>query len=252
MPPMNHILKRSLSPRLSLGLRTTLIIFLAGFSLCHNVLGQTITPHSPAYGLHGMLLFGNNEGLYASHLPMFHTPHDYQVVLQIRIANQQLDAQIKKDLTQKIRLWTIEPEQFDITTLAPGANPALRQFKANIVSGHFEQGGKVRYKSITAIVERALIFRQLSPELHQSDTATYRQIGHGSHRFLLKEIDSRPDYDHVLAISTNARSSRQNILIKKSGISEPDPQTLQSALRSINGADARLEGNVYFDHADLE
>ncbi|MFZ6674616.1 hypothetical protein [Undibacterium sp. Xuan67W] len=245
---MNRILKRSLC--LTLG--TTLIILLTGLSLSHNALAQTLAPHSTAYGLHGMLLFGNNEGLYASHLPMFHAPHDYQVVLQIRIANQQLHAQIKKDLTQKIRLWTIEPEQFDITGLAPGARPALRQFKVNIVSGHFEQGGKVRYKNITAIVEYTLIFRQLSPEPYQSDTATYRQIGHGSHRFLLKEIDSRPDYDHVLAISVNARSSRQNILIKKSGIREPDPNTLYSALHSINGSDARIEGNVYFDHADLE
>ena len=31
---------------------------------------------------HGMLLFGN-ETVYASHLPMFHSPHDYQLILEL-------------------------------------------------------------------------------------------------------------------------------------------------------------------------
>ncbi|MCU6432275.1 hypothetical protein LPB67_00615 [Undibacterium sp. Jales W-56] len=236
---------------------TFLIALLAGLGLlglssASLAQSSATAPKSATYGLHGMLLFGNSEGLYASHLPMFHAPHDYQVVLQVRLANRQLETQIKKDLEKKLRLWTIEPEQFDIAQLAPGANPALHQFKANIVLGHFEQGGKTRYKNVLMVVEQALLFRQLSPALHQSEVATYRQIGSGRQRFLLKEIDSRPDYDHVIAISTAAHASTQNLLIKKSGIDQPDRTELQSALQKIAGSGARLKANIYFDHADLE
>ena len=34
---------------------------------------------------HGMLLFGQNQ-TYASHLPMFHTPHDYQLIMKIKLS----------------------------------------------------------------------------------------------------------------------------------------------------------------------
>ena len=40
-----------------------------------------------AVGGHGMAVFGGRVGLYASHLPMFHTPHDSQIVLRFRLAD---------------------------------------------------------------------------------------------------------------------------------------------------------------------
>ncbi|WP_373990514.1 hypothetical protein [Duganella sp. BuS-21] len=44
------------------------------------------------HGEHGMVLFGGKKGLYASHLPMFHAPHDYQVILQLHVADAATDA----------------------------------------------------------------------------------------------------------------------------------------------------------------
>ena len=38
----------------------------------------------PAF--HGMVLFGNKTH-YISHLPMYHSPHDYQVVAQVSLSN---------------------------------------------------------------------------------------------------------------------------------------------------------------------
>jgi hypothetical protein len=70
------------------------------------------------YGEHGMALFGGKEGLYASHLPMFHAPHDYQVVLQVHVADPATDAALRKRLDGKTALWTIAPK---IRALAPGA-----------------------------------------------------------------------------------------------------------------------------------
>ena len=63
----------------------------------------------PTWGSHGMALFGGKEALYASHLPMFHAPHDYQVVLQVHIADPKLDAALRQRLDGKTALWTIDP-----------------------------------------------------------------------------------------------------------------------------------------------
>lgn len=83
----------------------------------------------PTYGEHGMALFGGKDGLYASHLPMFHAPHDYQVVLQLHVADARLDAALKRRLDGKTALWTVAPEKFDLDRLSPGATVPLRQFK---------------------------------------------------------------------------------------------------------------------------
>jgi hypothetical protein len=40
--------------------------------------------------VHGMLLVGE-ETLYLSHLPMFHSPHNYQVILEVRFKTSTLD-----------------------------------------------------------------------------------------------------------------------------------------------------------------
>ena len=39
--------------------------------------------------VHGMLIFGK-EKIYASHLPLFHPPHDYQIILELEL-NSYLD-----------------------------------------------------------------------------------------------------------------------------------------------------------------
>src|SRR6202008_43757 len=97
------------------------------------------------YGEHGMAVFGGKEGLYASHLPMFHAPPDYQLVLQFHLADPALNARLKGLLDGNSRLWTLAPEKFEIDRLAPGARHPLHAFKGDLVLGHFEQGGKTRY-----------------------------------------------------------------------------------------------------------
>ncbi len=208
--------------------------------------------HGPTWGVHGMLLFGNSEGMYVSHLPMFHAPHDYQVVLQIRCLDQKLDAVIKAGLEQKLVLWTMEPEQFEIARLIADSKMPLKQFKANIVLGHFEQGGKVEYKDIAVVVEKTLIFRQLSSHMRDSKQAVYHQIGSGSQRFLLKEIDSRPDFDHVLAISVPAAAGMSDVVVKKTGLQAVTDAEFLQVLRGKVDKGAGVKGTVYLDKADLE
>lgn len=202
----------------------------------------------PTFGTHGMALFGGKEGLYASHLPMFHAPHDYQVVLQLRVADARLDAALKRRLDGKTALWTVAPEKFDLDRLAPGAADPLRSFKADLVLGHFEQGGKTQYSNATLIVDKVLLYRQLSPAAKTNSTATYVQIGNGKQRYLIKEIDSRPDLDHIVSYRAASHAPYASITIAKDGMAEPDAMALAAALQA---APSDIRGTVYFFTEDL-
>jgi hypothetical protein len=203
----------------------------------------------PTYGEHGMALFGGNGGLYASHLPMFHAPHDYQVVLQLHVANPAVDAALRKRLDGKTALWTIAPEKFELDRLAPQAAKPLKRFKADLVQGHFEQGGKTQYAAATLVVDKVLMFRQLSPAEKTSASARYVQIGSGRQRFLVKEIDSRPDYDHIVGYDAAAGASTDAITIAKQGVQQPEDGALAAALQAPRAA---IRGTVYFSTEDLQ
>lgn len=202
----------------------------------------------PTFGTHGMALFGGKDGLYASHLPMFHAPHDYQVVLQVRVADARLDAALKSRLDGKTALWTVDPEKFELNRLAPDATEPLREFKADLVLGHFEQGGKPQYNGATLVIEKVLLYRQLSPAARTIHTATYVQIGNGRQRYLIKEIDSRPDFDHIVSYRAASHAPDGPVTIARNGMAEPDAKALAAALQAAPSA---LRGTVYFYTEDL-
>jgi hypothetical protein len=201
------------------------------------------------YGEHGMALFGGKEGLYASHLPMFHAPHDYQVVLQVHLADPATDAALRKRLDGKTALWTIAPEKFELSRLAPQSAAPLKRFKADLVLGHFEQGGKTQYAASTIVVDQVLMFHKLSPEQRAGTSASYVQIGGGAQRYLVKQIDSRPDYDHIVAYRAAPGATTNAITIDKPGMRQPAAAALAAALQVRPDA---VRGTVYFYTDDLK
>jgi len=202
----------------------------------------------PTYGEHGMALFGGKDGLYTSHLPMFHAPHDYQVVLQVRLADPRLDAAVKQRLDGKTALWTVAPEKFELERLQPGTPAPLQRFQADLVLGHFEQGGQTMYRRATVVIDKVLLFRKLSSEVKTRAVARYVQVGNGTQRYLIKEIDSRPDFDHIVSYRAAARASILPVSIAKNGVSEPDADALAAALNALPSA---IRGTVYYYTDDL-
>ena len=215
--------------------------------LCALLLSTFAGAAGPTFGQHGMTLFGGTGGLYASHLPMFHPPHDYQVVLKLRLSDKSLDDQLRRQLGSKVALWTLAPEQFELDRLAPDSRQPLPRFKADIVQGHFEQGGKTRHAGAAVVVEKVLVFRKLSAAPAQASAARYLQVGSGSERFLVKEIDSRPDFDHIVAISTRADAPLDAVVLPKSALAQPKAQALSDALPG-----SKVRGTVYFYTDDLK
>ena len=209
------------------------------------------------WGVHGMVLFGGKQGLYASHLPMFHAPHDYQVVLQVHLADPVLDARLRGLLDGRTALWTLAPERFELARLLPDAPQPLRQFRATVVRGHFEQDGQAQpgYRDAAIVVERVLLMRQLSPALAGNASARYLQVGEGTQRFLVKRIDSRPDFEHIVAWTSAPQTPHGDIVVPKTGVQAPPAAALRHALRAQTGQTtektATLRGTVYFSTEDV-
>lgn len=201
----------------------------------------------PTFGQHGMALFGGRDGLYAAHLPMFHAPHDFQVLLKIRLAGKVQDAALRKRLGAAPVLWTLAPEKFDIDRLAPGAANPLASFKADLVLGHFEQDGKTEYAGAVLVVEKVLVYRRLSTRAATQTVSRYLQVGSGTQRFLVKEVDSRPDFDHIAAVAAPPRASTAPLVVPKAGLGETPAALLQRALPG-----ARVTGTIYYSGADLK
>lgn len=189
----------------------------------------------PSEGVHGMALFGGRDGLYASHLPMFHAPHDVQAVLQVRFADPALERTMRARLEGRTALWTLAPERFALARLAPGAARPLRGFSADLVEGHFERGGTPRARRAALVVERVLLYRPLSPAPMTRPLAHYLPVG----RFLVKLIDSRPDADHIVLLR---RPAGAPLAVPKRGVA-PDLDAL--------ARQADVAGTVYYETGDL-
>lgn len=203
----------------------------------------------PTHGQHGMALFGGKEGLYASHLPLFHAPHDYQVILRVHVADPATDAAVRARLDGKTALWTVAPEKFELSRLAPASAAPLRQFNADLVQGHFERGGATQYANATIVVDQVIMFRQLSPAAKANANASYLQLGTGKQRYLIKQIDSRPDFDHIVAYTAASGAPTAAITLGKPTLRQPSDQALADALRVPAGA---IGGTVYFETDDLK
>jgi len=201
------------------------------------------------YGSHGMALFGGQQGLYASHLPMFHAPHDYQVILQVHIADPAIDAALRKRLDGKDTLWTIDPEKFELSALAPEAKSPRKEFKADLVQGHFERGGSAQYKAAKVVIDKVLVFRQLDDKPREAKLARYMQVGSGTQRFLVKEIDTRPDFDHIVAYHAAPGAPSAPIQVRKWGIKAAGNDALAKAL---NAQVKAIGGTIYFETEDLK
>ena len=192
-------------------LKTVLIGVLLGFG-GNGQASESAPVTVQAHGVHGMLLFGEPGRVFASHLPLYRHPHDWQVVLELEPTSEAAKKRTD-ELLAKQNLLTLEPEHFDLLRLHPGATNPLQQFKAALYAGHFERGGN-KQDDVDWRVKRSWWFE---PVQVRTDTVGqhYFVIGTGpGKQWLLHQVERRPDVDQILAIvSTTALTGMLNSAI---------------------------------------
>lgn len=148
--------------------------------------------------VHGMLLFGDKVN-FASHLPMFHAPHDYQLILKLTFQNSSGSQALEKYAAAKLgpqSLFTLVPEVMDLTKIMDGTKTT---FKAAIFMGHFERGGQ-NLGQITVQVDKITFSTKLNAAVNVPENK-YLVFGEGDEFFAAHIIKGKPSYDAVLQVS---------------------------------------------------
>jgi hypothetical protein len=166
-------------------------------------------PNLERPAVHGMLMVGQARVLL-SHLPMFHAPHDQQIILEASLSAPSFDPQKKyiddRNATQT-RIYTWVPKPFVLSDLL-ASRPPLPTMVGTIFRGHFERGGvAITADDVEARVERILYSRRLVPSDPPLAERRYVMFGSPSEPFLAHVITRPPDFDQVTAIEIAAPSA---------------------------------------------
>jgi len=168
--------------------------------------------HHDAPSTHGMLLFGQ-EKIYLSHLPMFHNPHDYQVLLEVEISKEAKKtylASLESNPQQPV--FTIVPETF----VLPEVVKMKKSFMAQVFLGHFERGGKPITHMVKFDIKKVLYFKKFNKADVQPEKAKYILIGNKNEQFLIHTITAKPDFDYVSKVEVKKPGIESLLLLLKS------------------------------------
>ncbi len=165
----------------------------------------TTFPDKPS--THGMLLFGGtaDANIYASHLPMFHSPHDYQVLLRLALPDS-VHALYKASRQQfpQERVYTIEPEVFVLPEMIRYPRP----FKVQVYRGHFERGGTKIAENVVVEIRTILHVRKFDPQQKRAATSEYFVFGTAKEAFVAHTISAKPDFDQICSVQNSPAFSQ--------------------------------------------
>lgn len=168
------------------------IIILLFFCLALSP-GALLAQNHPS--VHGMVLFGS-EKIYLSHLPLFHAPHDYQVLLEIDLptsAKASYRAQLRRNPNG---LFTIAPEKFVLEELVG----SRREFSADLYVGHFERDGRIFQSAVRVEVKNVLHFRKLNPNDPRPEHPRFHWLKASGEEFIVHWITGRPSFEQILRV----------------------------------------------------
>ncbi|MGE0824972.1 MAG: hypothetical protein AB7P18_23005 [Candidatus Binatia bacterium] len=147
--------------------------------------------------VHGMLVFGTEE-IYLSHLPMFHPPHDYQIILAAEFdRNTEAAYRKSRKAHPEERVYTLEPLPFVLREMVQ----TLRPFTATLYRGHFERGGIPIAGNVPVNIKRLLFFKRLVADATKREHQNYILFGNNKEWFLAHQIVAKPDFDEIASVA---------------------------------------------------
>ncbi len=184
-------------------------------------------------GVHGMVLFGT-EKIYASHIPTFGAPHNFQGVVEIGIdSGVPTASQSFSD-----DLYTIRPSSMSLYDLLHGT---LTSFTGTIYRGNFESGGRPLFRNVRFAVRRVVLERALSPSTPPAAEPQYLAIGTSTDAYLVHLLDAPTTFDYVVGIESG--SGLTNAQLESGVVMAVDgDNTVTSRLRRGDVAIAHPEG----------
>jgi hypothetical protein len=215
---------------------------------------------------HGMLVFGKKT-TYASHLPMFHQPHDYQAIFQIDVlpaprartneehATASAYEAAQNNLNDEQPYFSIEPARMDLTKVLDGT---ITTFKAKLYKGHFERGGQL-LGNTRVTVNKILIGAKLDGEQEPGTIEKYLVFGDKDEAYAAHVILERPSFDAIVKLEIPENTGDDFELPAQLGMPKANPVTKEYTVPTegtvlIQGrAHAlKIESILYLEEAELE
>lgn len=188
------------------------------------------------HGMHGMVLFSDGSALYASHLPMFHPPHDVQLILRIKLQNKQVESALVKVLSSQKDYWTLAPERFDLNFISENSKSGITRFKADLYRGHFERGGEKMFSQQMIVITKIVLKRVLTKAPVTNAQFIKISPSDAPYQFYVRIINGQPGIDQIfwlenskhlpeqLSINTSSLLFDIKMLTDKLGIAQHDIQ----------------------------
>jgi len=181
--------------------------------------GAASTRPDPAGG-HGMVVVGQDT-MFFSHLPMFMSPHHYQVIVEGTLSQPGSDPQgaYREDRKRhpQANVYTFNPAAFVLPDIFP---PALtrKQFRGDLFRGHFESPPEfpdepaLLARGITVNISNVVYSQKLIPHPTRPDGLEYLLFGRGEELFLAHVITTPPDFDQILSVNVTGHAFGDDVL----------------------------------------
>lgn len=156
--------------------------------------------HHNLMGSHGMVLMHHKDhGFFVSHLPLYVSPHHYQLIYKVKIAGaDELIHRLQKKMV------TVVPENFDLSRLI---NNERFSIDTKFYQGHFERGGKHIF-SAKMTFEKSILIEKISPTF-TNKTAIFQTVAISKHTAIFAhKIQQSPSFDAVGFIKNKAIKSQ--------------------------------------------
>jgi hypothetical protein len=195
--------------------------------------------HPDPPSVHGMLVVGKGT-IYLSHLPMFHSPHDYQVILEAEFDPASSSAYAKSLKSHAEPVYTIAPETGVLAEMAQVG----RSFKAELFRGHFEREG-VPLGPALVTIKKVVYFRKFDPLALKPPGLELVLFGNAQEQFAAHVIQAKPDFDQVLGVETKL-DLEEGAVVKSYARAENAPLKQQQTL-----TDLKVKKVFYTETGDL-
>lgn len=199
-----------------------------------------------AVGIHGMALLKIEDEFIASHMPLHASIHAHQVLFKVKFA-----AKIEQQLSEFFlhhNLISLKPELFDLHKLMCGE---LREFKTDIVLGHFERDGKTEVYSAKIQVTELLLAK---PIMNVDNGAFYQIEINSSRSLLVHRIGNRSSFDEIILVSSisldKAHGAHNIPLIKLSKNNYPLSELNHNEL--LDAFSMQYEKLLYLETGDFQ
>ena len=153
-----------------------------------------LPPLDPSYNaVHPMALVNRGSSIFAINLPSYRSPHDLQVVYEVKNSNVAF-----LNFAKNADMITIKPQKFNIQHLMRGDEITIT---ADIYEGDYRQGGTLIYEAKQLELDKQLYARELNELSESSQWHEYDMIElNGTERIYVHKIQKAPSFNHLIFV----------------------------------------------------